>query len=74
LVFRLEFNQLLGPRVHVFDGSNELIFSPLTMKLLDGSGTPEDCAAALRWMAEHRHQILFQWRQSEQRQAAAATR
>lgn len=74
LTFRLVFNHQLGPRIHVFDGFNELVLSPLSQKILDGRGTPEMRRLALRWMALHRHEVLFKWRQFEERQALPAAR
>lgn len=74
LAFRLTFNHQLGPRVHVFDGFNELILSPLSLKMLDGCATAEMRRAALRWATAHRHEILFQWRQFQDHQAARAAR
>lgn len=74
LTFRLAFNRLLGPRVHVFDGFNELILNPTSLRIMHGKATPGVRSAALRWVAAHRHEILFQWQLLEQRHIARPAR
>ena len=74
LTFRLAFNRSLGPRVHVFDGFNELVLNPTSLRIMHGRATPEVRCAAVRWVATHRHEILFQGQLLERRRLARAAR
>ncbi len=63
LVIRLMFTRLLGARVHVFDGDDELILSAGPARILHGEASQEVRRAALRWVELHQHEILLKWRQ-----------
>ncbi len=74
LTFRLAFNHSLGPRVHVFDGFNELVLNPTSLRIMHGRAAPAVRCAALRWAATHRHEILSQSQLLERRRLARAAR
>ncbi len=58
LVIRLMFTRLLGARVHVFDGDDELVISADPLKIVQGRASDAVRKAALRWAELHRHEIL----------------
>ena len=57
LVIRLLFTRLLGARVHVFDGDNELVINPGPIEVVWGCAPDEVMQAALRWVERHQHEI-----------------
>jgi hypothetical protein len=59
LVIRVLFTRLLGARVHVFDGDNELVISPLPVRVVQGHASEAVRKAALRWVRLHQHEILL---------------
>ena len=56
------FTRLLGARVHVFDGDNELVISAVPMKIVGGQASDAVKASALRWVEMHLHEILLMGR------------
>ena len=59
LVIRLLFTRLLGARVHIFDGDDELVISASPLKIVCGRASDAVKAAALRWVELHRNEILL---------------
>ena len=62
LVIRLLFTRLLGARVHIFDGDDELVISPSPLQIIQGRASESVKAAALRWVELHRNEILLMGR------------
>ena len=62
LVIRLMFTRLFGARVHVFDGDDELIICPQSLKALSGGVSPEVEKEAVGWVRRHQHEVLLMWR------------
>jgi len=61
-VIRLLFTRLLGARVHIFDGDDELVISASPLKIVCGRASDAVKAGALRWVEVHQHEILLMGR------------
>ncbi len=68
IIIRMYYGDHRPPHFHAYYGEHEAVFSIETLEMLEGSLPRRARALVLEWAAEHRQELMEDWRLAEQHQ------